>query len=145
MRALILTAILAGSGTGTHHQSGIRQKPRLAIPYYLNQPPIGAHISTIHMPDNGTLDLLTYDVNNVGTGSGVMEVAITRGLPDGGVESLCQVNVECTSPAQSHLHPDAGTCGGVLVEQGQHLKLDVLSSGCGTKPDGFVTGYFTIQ
>lgn len=142
---MILAVVLAGSGTGTHHQPGIRQKPKLAIPYYLNQPPTGQHISTIHMPSNGTLDLLTYDVNNVGTGGGVMQVAITRGLPDGGVEPLCQVNVGCASPAQSHLHPDAGTCGGVQVDQGQHLKVDVLASDCGTKPDGFVTSYFTIQ
>lgn len=143
MHALILALLLTGNGTGVVHTRG-RGTPEMAMVFHLQQPPVLEHISTIHMPDSGTLNLLTFDVEKSGSGAGSMVVAVTRSL-EVGHEVLCQVSVACNANVATHHHPAAGNCGSVLVFGDEHLKVEVLSSDCGTKPDGYFSAYFTVR
>ena len=107
---------------------------------------VGAQVqpnyATFHSSDPGVLKMLTFDVSAVGTGAGTLELGIVRNLSDGGVEALCSVNIPCTTPVQSHIHPDAGTCNDALIDEGEHLKVSPIVSSCGNYPDGTLVATF---
>lgn len=116
------------------------------MPFYINQPPVQLYISTIHVPDPGELVQLTYDVINPGTGGSTITFAIVRPSVDGGVdEPVCAVNVPCGAVVASHIHPDGGSCGDAPISKDEHLKIEVTSSTCATKPDGFLTPYIRVR
>lgn len=98
--------------------------------------------ATFHAPDPGLLRMLTFDVNAAGAGAGAMRLGVVRHLSDGGVESLCDVNIPCTTPPKTHIHPDAGTCGDATVQAGEHLKVSPIEGTCGNYPDGMLVATF---
>lgn len=98
--------------------------------------------ATVHAPDPGLLRMLTFDVSATGSGAGAMRLGVVRHLSDGGVESLCDVNIPCTTPAQTHIHPDAGTCGDAMIQAGEHLKISPIDGTCGNYPDGTMVATF---
>lgn len=98
--------------------------------------------ATFHAPDPGVLQMLTFDVSAAGTGAGSMRIGVVRHLSDGGVESLCDVHVPCTTPPQTHVHPDAGTCNDVPISKSEHLKVSPLNDTCGNHPDGMLMATF---
>lgn len=98
--------------------------------------------ATFHAPDPGVLQMLTFDVSASGSGAGSVRLGVVRHLSDGGVESLCDVNVPCTTPPQTHIHPDAGTCNNAPINQHEHLKVSPVSGSCGNYPDGTMMATF---
>lgn len=98
--------------------------------------------ATFHAPDPGFLQMLTFDVSAQGSGAGTLELGITRTLSDGGVSNLCSINIPCTTPTQTHIHPDAGSCGDVVIEEDEHLKVSPIVSTCGNYPDGTMVATF---
>lgn len=131
----LILSVLYGAGRGTAEDT---------VPIYVSAANVNEHITTIHAPDDGNLERLTYDVGVAGAGDPGDEIvfAITREVPDAGHEVLCSVAVPCTAPVESHIHPDGGTCGEVFVTEDTHLKAEAISNGCGLMPKGFLTGYF---
>ncbi|MBN1208082.1 MAG: hypothetical protein JXB05_24675 [Myxococcaceae bacterium] len=52
------------------------------------------------------------------------------------------MNIPCTTPVQTHLHPDAGTCNDAAISEDEHLKVTPLVSTCGNAPDGTLVATF---
>lgn len=98
--------------------------------------------ATFHAPDPGLLRMLTFDVSAAGSGAGSMRLGVVRHLSDGGVESLCDVHIPCTTAPQTHIHPDAGTCNDAQIAQNEHLKVSPLDDTCGNHPDGTLMATF---
>jgi len=86
--------------------------------------------------------MLTFDVSAPGAGAGTLELGIVRNLSDGGVESLCSVNIPCSTASGTHIHPDAGSCNDALIAASEHLKVSPLVSTCGNYPDGTLVATF---
>ena len=103
---------------------------------------VHASYATFHAPDPGLLQMLTFDVSQAGSGAGTVELGVVRNLSDGGVESLCSVNIPCTTAAPAHIHPDAGSCNDAIIAQGEHLKVSPIVSTCGNYPDGTLVATF---
>lgn len=116
------------------------------MPFYLSQPPTQVHISTIHVPDPSELVQLTYDVVNSGNGGSTITFAVTRAAGDGGPdEVVCSISVPCNAAVEAHLHPAGGSCGEASLTKDEHLKVEVTTSTCATKPDGFLTVYMRVK
>jgi len=98
--------------------------------------------ATIHAPDDGVLQMLTFDVEAAGSGAGTLRLGLVENLADGGVNDLCDVNIPCTTASGTHIHPDAGTCGDVPLTKNTHYKVSPITSTCGNYPDGMLMGTF---
>lgn len=91
---------------------------------------------TLHAPHPGQLQQLGFHTSAAGAGAGFIRFGVVRDLADGGVESLCDVNVPCTGGTGTHVHPDAGTCNNAEIADGEHLRFSPVTNDCALPPDG---------